>query len=443
MMRFSISREIPTTKTNILAVKRPEAVIPFALFVVGALIGMLQLADPIPFGDGFEMVAIAKNLASHGTFANPCGVLNTGFTAANPPLYPLFLAAFIKIFRLPALVMTMASVGSIVMNAITASLLPRVSLLFFGDMMPGIAASILWLGSVRLMPAWDTSYTAAGLLAFCLCSSSLIPKSRESMINSVLAGLLAGLLFLLNPSVLMILIPWIAYLGLRRKLPFKESAILFVIFMFIAFGWMARNYRELGAFVVRTNLGFTLYASNNDCAQPSLLAEESTNCYQSHHPNTSFSEAQALRSVGEVQFDHQRIADVKAWIKTHPSKFRTLTLERIRDFWFPPLQKQQFIIYGIWAASALSIPGLILMIYRREPVTLFIMMVLLLYPLMYYIVVSGVRYRYPVLWLSLLPAGYFVHQLLFQQLRFNSFSSSLNKAIHNIGSTASRAVNVD
>jgi hypothetical protein len=34
--------------------------------------------------------------------------------------------------------------------------------------------------------------------------------------------------------------------------------------------------------------------------------------------------------------------------------------------------------------------------------------VLLVYPMMYYIVVSDVRYRLPVLWLSLLPAATFV-----------------------------------
>jgi hypothetical protein len=30
---------------------------------------------------------------------------------------------------------------------------------------------------------------------------------------------------------------------------------------------------------------------------------------------------------------------------------------------------------------------------------------------MYYVVMSSPRYRYPILWLSLLPAGYFVQWL--------------------------------
>jgi len=54
----------------------------------------------------------------------------------------------------------------------------------------------------------------------------------------------------------------------------------------------------------------------------------------------------------------------------------------------------------------LSIPGLILMARRREPVGIYLLTVLLLYPPMYYITIADVRYRYPVLWVSALAAGY-------------------------------------
>jgi hypothetical protein len=56
----------------------------------------------------------------------------------------------------------------------------------------------------------------------------------------------------------------------------------------------------------------------------------------------------------------------------------------------------------------LSIPGLLVMMRRRNEFTMFTGFVLLVYPMMYYIVVSDVRYRLPVLWLSLLPAATFV-----------------------------------
>lgn len=68
--------------------------------------------------------------------------------------------------------------------------------------------------------------------------------------------------------------------------------------------------------------------------------------------------------------------------------------------------------YAIWTITGLSLPGLVLMARRRELVTVFVVAVLAIYPLMYYVVVSDMRCRYPVLWLSLLAAGYFARAVL-------------------------------
>ena len=62
--------------------------------------------------------------------------------------------------------------------------------------------------------------------------------------------------------------------------------------------------------------------------------------------------------------------------------------------------------------SALAVPGLILLMYRRIPVSLYLAVVAATYPLIYYVVVSDVRYRYPVLWLSLLSAGYLLAEFV-------------------------------
>ena len=258
---------------------------------------------------------------------------------------------------------------------------------------------------------WDTSFTVAGLIIFCLLTPSFL-EPEKNVAFSILAGGIAGLLFLLNPSSLIISLLWIAYLVFRRRARLKGMAFALTTLFLIIFAWAGRNDRQLGAMVVRTNLGMTLYASNNDCAESSMIADESHNCYQSHHPNTSVSEALLLRTLGEVKYDRMRITDVKTWVLTHPRNFGLLTLKRFREFWFPPLQQHPYMTSVIWVATAFSIAGLFLMINQREPATLFVLTVLFVYPLMYYVVVSDVRYRYPVLWLSLLPAGYCVRQLL-------------------------------
>jgi hypothetical protein len=384
----------------------------FILFIAGGVVGLFQMATSvIPFGKGFEMVALAENLARSGAYANPFAVLATGPTAANPPLYPFLLAVIIRVFRIPGAILFAATICNVLVNALAASWLPRLSSALYRDLRPGIVASVLWLLAIPLIPSWDASFAVATLLLFCLSSFSGIEK-QDFVLHGALAGLLAGALFLFNPSTIMIFLPWLAWLAVTRRAACKGTAlycgaVLAVVFL-VAFVWGFRNHQQLGKFVIRTNLGMTLYASNNDCARSSLIADERNNCYQSHHPNTSLGEAELLQKIGEPAYDRKRIEDAKTWIQTHPGPFMHLTAARVRDFWFPPATNHPFRTAVIWFTTIVSVPGFILMASRRVKVASFMIFVLLVYPLMYYVVVSDVRYRLPVLWLSLLPAGYFL-----------------------------------
>jgi hypothetical protein len=386
--------------------------ISFILFLAGGVVGLYNMATTvIPFGQGFEMVALANNLAHNGAYANPFRVLETGPTAANPPLYPLLLSFIVRIFKAPALILLAATICNVVANAFTAAWLPRISGLIYKDIRPGIVASVLWLLAVQLMPSWDTGYTVAALLLFCLISFTGIEK-KNSVLYGAIAGSIAGALFLFNPSTVLIFLPWLAWISfeqgtfLRKTIQF--CAVLLAVVLLSGCAWSFRNHQQIGKFVVRTNLGMTLYASNNDCASSSLVSEELDDCYQTHHPNTSLSEAELLLKLGEPAYDQKRIQDTDAWIRKHFTLFTSLTLARARDFWFPPLKEHPVHSVVIWLATLLSVPGLLLMRFHRVRVTPFFFFGLFIYPLMYYVVVSDVRYRLPILWLSLLPTGYFV-----------------------------------
>jgi len=82
----------------------------------------------------------------------------------------------------------------------------------------------------------------------------------------------------------------------------------------------------------------------------------------------------------------------------------------IPDYIWNWVRQQNRIAWAIWFVTSLSVPGLVLMAYRREAVTIFAFATLVIYPLVYYIALSNLRYRYPVLFLSLLPAGYFLRE---------------------------------
>jgi hypothetical protein len=314
----------------------------------------------------------------------------------------------------PYVVTIAAIIGCILTNALVAAWLPRLSWLFFEDVRPGIIAAVFWLLSLNLMPGWDVSYTTALLLFFCLFTASTVGNDKF-VAPATLAGLCGGALFLFNPASMLIFLVWILYLlvwgreTVNRR--FGYCCTMVAVTSLVAFSWMLRNELVLGGFVARTNFGMTFYASNNDCAQPNLIDNFYSGCYVAHHPAGSLKEAETLVSMGEIKYDRARIHDTEAWIQSHPARFAQLTAARIVLFWFPMPDGPLFETVVIWLATILSIPGIALMAYRKLRCTVFIVAGLLAYPLMYYVVMSSPRYRYPILWLSLLPAGYFVQWL--------------------------------
>jgi hypothetical protein len=294
---------------------------------------------------------------------------------------------------------------NIVVNALIAAMMPKLSRVFYGSAAPGVFAGLLWIFAMRLMPQWDTTFTVAGLLLFCLVTS-------RSQKNTLLAGVIAGALSLLNPVTVLICAAWVAFLLLSRRVAvFRYAATLAAIVVLSNVPWLIRNYGIWHTLVLRTNFGMTLYSSNNDCADASLVKDGRNGCFQKTHPVASESEIGLLQTLGEVEYDHRRTHDAMAWIRTHQDRFRQLTLERTAQFWFPEPDQSPYTVYAIWAITLLSIPGIILMARRREAATLFLLVVWMVYPLTYYVVVACDRYRYPILWTSLLPAGYFLAQL--------------------------------
>jgi hypothetical protein len=76
-----------------------------------------------------------------------------------------------------------------------------------------------------------------------------------------------------------------------------------------------------------------------------------------------------------------------------------------------------YTCYAIWGITLWSIPGIVVMARRRQALVPLILCCWLIYPLIYYVVVSCDRYRYPILWTSLLPAGYALEALLISGFR--------------------------
>jgi hypothetical protein len=384
-----------------------ERYLPLLLFLAAMMPGLYEFRHPdgFGFGQGYELASIARTLVTEGTLGNPNAPAVTGPTAANPPLYPLILAGLMKVCGTPGFAVA-AIFGNILINAWIAVLLLPLSAILYGHRLPGVFAGILWIAAMRLMPQWDTSCTVLALILFALVTAG------EWRLRWIAGGLIGGAATLLNPSSILILVPWIAYVLLSRRVPvgvaMRSAAAVLAIVALCNVPWVIRNYRIWHVPVLRTNFGFTLYCSNNPCARSSLYESGRSGCYALTHPVQSANEIRLLQSLGEVGYDRRRTADAFQWIRSNPRRFRQLTLARIFEFWFTDPGIAPRAAYAIWLITLLSIPGIVLMARRREAGTLFVAAVWLLYPLMFYIVVSCDRYRFPILWTSLLPAGYWI-----------------------------------
>lgn len=375
------------------------------IFILGLVHGLSQIvfSAGFGFGSGWETVAIARELVRTGVYGNPFQAGASGATAVIAPLFPLYLAALIKLLGdTPAFALA-ANLAAVLALALHAALLPRLSLMFFGDHRAGIFAGLLSVFAFRLMPQWDAAFTACGILLF------LLKASPATWRSSALSGGAAGLLLLTNPSTILITGPWIIYLCRQRRLSLCRLAAFGAAVILTVLPWMIRNDSLLGTFSVKDNFGMTIYASNNNCASSSLQASIASTCYDAAHPNLSLPELRIFNQLGEARYDHVRTADAVLWIRSHPAGFARLTAERTLNFWFPPSAARQYPELVIRVATALSIPGLFLLVYPGVRASSYMVAVATIHPLLYYVVVSDVRYRYSLLWLSLLCAGYFLN----------------------------------
>jgi hypothetical protein len=175
---------------------------------------------------------------------------------------------------------------------------------------------------------------------------------------------------------------------------------------------MLRCQTQLGGFVpIRDNFGFELFAANNDCAEFSLARNISNHCHDVTHPNISVAEAQLVQSMGELKYNRYRLKTAIAWIRHHPRRFFRLTVERLAHFWYPEPdpEGERLPVYSIWMLSTISLAGFLWLAVQRQPIVWFAASVFLFYPAPYYLVQSSARFLYPIFWLNLLCAGYFLH----------------------------------
>ena len=374
-------------------------------------------------GTGFESLQLACSLAATGTFADPFLVLPTGPSAHLAPLFP---ACVSLLLRLPA---GLAAAGlawsGMVALALHLALLPWAGQRLGLGAGAGIVASATFLlAGVPLEPVWEAFYVALlGVIVTPLMHDVLKRRATTGMVLAL--AVLWGVGLWLSPALAGTVATFVAWAALKGALPRRHLLALLLGPLLVVSPWLARNALLFHqAVFVRDNLGLELAVSNNPCATFWFETNALSGCAGTNHPNTSLEQARRVQQLGEVEYNHQRLREALAWMDGHREAVLVLTAQRVAAFWFPPVlgpvsggEPGPLGTALVWLMTLLGVPGLWLA-WRRDASASSVLLAWLLgmAPIHAFIQVFP-RYRFPILWVSLLAGGFVLTQLAGAVLR--------------------------
>ena len=331
----------------------------------------------------------------------------TGPTAWLAPIYPALLASIFHIFG----TFTYSSfLAAAILNCIfsAAATVP----LFFATRRLGglsVAALSAWLWALYpngvMLPfewIWDTSVST--FLATAILWTTLELTENTKIFDWIAYGILWGIALLTNPALGVLLPFLLLWLALRRSsgkgISLKFPVIALAAAFLCCLPWTIRNYYYFHRLIpIRSNFPFELWLGNND-----IFDEHAVGGIQRI---TRFGEARLYTQLGENNFMDQKHALAWNFIKTHHSLEVSLIARRITATWLgteSPLRdfrstdsiliRTIFICNAITALGTLS--GFILLFIRRNRFAVPMLLVPLLFPIVYYITHTSLRYRHPM-----------------------------------------------
>ena len=353
-----------------------------------------------------ETGSIAHSLATGKGFSNPF-LRDTGPTAWLTPVYPLLVAGTFKLFG----IFTISSFAALVFLNILFSTATSVPIFYAGKRVAGVGAAsgAAWLWalfpSATMFPfewIWDTCI--ATLLAAILLLATLELAESGRLRDWCGYGLLWGFTVMTNPSLgslLPFLLGWAVHRARRRApLPFTRPLLALGLALLCCVPWTARNYAVFHRFVpLRSNFPLELYIGNN----------ENYDDKHPRYPPTISKERETVRyfRMGEIPFMDEEKRKAMAFIVSHPRMDLILFGDRFVAFWAGIanpvgtfLATDSLLIRGLVLCAVLSgigaLCGIAVLVGRRSIYAFPLAIFPAVFPFLYYVTHTSLRYRHPI-----------------------------------------------
>jgi hypothetical protein len=364
----------------------------------------------VPFEN--ETGSIAQAIATGQGYSNPFA-RNTGPTAWLTPVYPWLVVVAFKIFG----VFTVRAFYFLVFLNIVFSSAACVPLFAVGKRIAGVGvgAGAAWLWAIYpnavMTPfewIWDTSL-AALLSIVVLWATMRLAESRR-LRDWCWYGLLWGFVLMTNPSLgslLPFLLGWAAYRAWWKASPraagrawLLQPCAALAIAILCCVPWTIRNYAAFHRFVpLRSNFPLELYIGNNEN-------------YDDQHPRypgmvTKDRETWRYIKMGETPFMDEEMRKAKKFIFAHPWVEAILFYERFIAFWGGiPNPIDKFLATDSWLVRSLilcamisgggALGGIFVLVWRRSEYAFPLAVYPVIFPFLYYITHTSLRYRHPI-----------------------------------------------
>jgi 4-amino-4-deoxy-L-arabinose transferase-like glycosyltransferase len=359
----------------------------------------------IPFG--FELGQVAKAIASGRGFSSPLGILPTGPTIWFTPIYPYLIAGIFKLWGIftplsHLLIQTM----NCAFAAMTIIPIQGIARRTFGE---GVAVAAAWtwviLPTAITFPiewVWDTALIA---FVFSLIFwATLAMREKHGTWAWAGYGALWALGTLINPSILSLFpffLGWLVWEARRCDIAWsKPVAAALLVFAISMVPWTVRNHRAFGKYIVlRSNFGLELWLGNNPKVVDIMA--------QGQHPTANPEEAEKYKRMGEIAYmaDKEHAAFTYMW--NHPGITTTRIFLRFMDTWLASTESpvdtmiegnlvSRSIFLSNFMLSVLCFLGALYAYHSGRPEAFPFAMVPVIFPAIFYLTHSTLRYRFPI-----------------------------------------------